>query len=514
MRRHYVGISISELQQWLADGQLPVSFGRDAYTNNFVDVESEASETEALLRRLPAFSLDDPAGVLIANVEGPAAWRQDRSDPGIRYLDLSAVIEFIPLTEDARIALNSRFSSTIKLSLPKFAAAFERFRYQEKATLSGRSGNIFANLLIEFLTEFSADKLLLNSLPRALMGAEHRSNEEVRVLLGMSGQMTQGNWMEMSFNYTRRDTFDRIPENAKALGDLGKLLKLSNGDLDGLIGELRGIVSRLIERGNKYSLADVYSDSEFFRLSQITRETHKDRSSVTLISIALFLRWKQDFHDKREQINLLAIANDVGSLVGRVDVNQVAIALWMFGAFVGMDRIVPLYRAIHKEQFPALVFASNDPGVKPVPAWNVVVGSQQQKLEGAGAGNSVGDALVSQSNERSSATDEILDSNSNAAIQEVSNSHPNIRSDYPEEVHSIARPRKPGKPKEESSGKQRKQRAPKIKAPQEVESAPESKGATPDFFVKDERSSEVEIPPEKYASNEKGVTLSDNGDTE
>ena len=102
MSKYFIGISISELQHWFADNELPLLTDRVTYYKNCPD-DSIPSDFDpgSIFNSLPAFSLDDPAGVLIVEISGPRTWEAD-DDPNIRYLTMSGVKQFIPLTEDAK----------------------------------------------------------------------------------------------------------------------------------------------------------------------------------------------------------------------------------------------------------------------------------------------------------------------------------------------------------------------------------------------------------------------------
>src|SRR5690554_4407540 len=115
MNAYYVSVSISELQQWLVDEELLVFTDRITHKIKQLDESSSGVELESLFKRLPKFSLDDSAGVLIVEIGGPESWQVD-AVPAIRCLNLSVIKRFIPLTEDARKVLSVNWASTIKLS--------------------------------------------------------------------------------------------------------------------------------------------------------------------------------------------------------------------------------------------------------------------------------------------------------------------------------------------------------------------------------------------------------------
>lgn len=71
MHRYFIGISVSERQQWLADDVLPVLTGRIAHGRMHAGAASSGLSPESLFRTLPAFAPDDPAGMLIAEISGP-----------------------------------------------------------------------------------------------------------------------------------------------------------------------------------------------------------------------------------------------------------------------------------------------------------------------------------------------------------------------------------------------------------------------------------------------------------
>lgn len=379
MNKYFVGISISELQQWLADDELPVITDRVTHSRSLLDVSSSGSELENLFISLPAFSLDDIAGVLIVEVSGPGKWGAD-DNPHIRYLKLTDVKRFIPLTDDAKTALSVTWSRLIVLSEAIFEQQFTHFRISRKSILAGTAGNLFANIFIAYgPEEFVAAKFFADSLPRALMAAEHRKLVEIEKLRDRKNDELPETWVERAFGdikkYDKENKiiiFRKKPNNIRDIAIVGLLFSTVE-EIKALTDRFRTIYKRLegTAKDNEKSLALIYADPELSQLKASFNVYPKDSESISLVTLGLFLRWKQAFHDERSTVNAQSMLNDVNSLVGFVDVELVANALWMMGAYLGMENITPTYRHLHQEKYPALRFAGNEKSLQPVAAWQL-----------------------------------------------------------------------------------------------------------------------------------------------
>lgn len=372
MNEYFTSVSISELQQWLADDELPVLSDRLTHSREHLNTVSSGFAVERLINCLPAFSLDDPAGVLIVEVKGPpSAWRAG-DELGIYYLALSDVKRFIPLTEDAKAALAVNWSAGIKLSPAIFEHKFTLFRLKRKKFSSQNAGNRFANLLIDFGSEsFSADSLFVDSLPRALMAAEHRKPGEIEQIFFGQADKPLETWVERAFGYTRRMPIDK-PVNLRSIIDVGLLLK-DAGTVEKETDALRAILKEIDRsaNGRDESLTFFCANPRLSELEVCFYVNPTSSESISLVTLALFFRWKQAFHDHRSTVDVLSILNDVTSLVGVVDVKQVANGLWMMGAYLGMEHIAPLYRHLNQDKFPALQFVSKEEIFEPARAWQL-----------------------------------------------------------------------------------------------------------------------------------------------
>jgi hypothetical protein len=389
MNKYYVGISISELQHWLADDEFPVLTNRIIYCRKSLDDSLTASDLESLLQSLPAFSLNDLAGVLIVEVSGPDTWKAD-DNPGIRHLALSNVKTFIPLTEDAKIALNVQWSGVIKLSAAIFEHEFIYYRIFRKSISAERAGNLFANIFIDYGSKvFVANSLLTNSLPRALMAAEHRKLDDIEKLLDYQGDRLRETWLERVFGDIKKYDKDMVlasiknyAVNLRSLLALGILFKTVEAQT-AFTNKYRGVIRRLNDKAKDHdqSLTLVYADPEFSQFKINYFVDQQGSETISLITLGLFFRWKQAFLDQRSTVNPQLILDDVNSLAGSVDVEPVANALWMMGAYLGMEYIAPTYRHLHQENYHALRFAGNETGLTPVAVWQMKITKQSAEHE-------------------------------------------------------------------------------------------------------------------------------------
>jgi len=377
MNKYFIGISISELQQWLADDELVFFTDRITHSRSLLDDSLSDSELEDLLISLPSFSLDDIAGVLIVEVKGPDTWRSD-DNPHIRYLKLSDVKRFIPLTDEAKTALCLNWSNVIVLSEAIFNQPFTNFRIKRKSILAELAGNLFASLFIDHGPEgFSAPKVFVDSLPRAIMASEHRKLDEIENLSHLLNDKPLETWVERVFGDIKKyDKENKLiilrkkPENIRDIAIVGLLFSTVE-EVKALTDTFRHIYKRLegMAKDHHQSLTFVYADPDLSQLNVSFNVYSIGGESISLVTLGLFLRWKHAFHDQRSIVNVPSILNDVKSLVELVDVKQVSNALWMMGAYLGMENIAPNYRHSRQSDYPALCFANNVNSLEPVIAW-------------------------------------------------------------------------------------------------------------------------------------------------
>lgn len=377
MHRYFIGISVSELQQWLADDVLPVLTGRITYIKNHSGTALSLAAPDSLFVTLPAFAQDDPAGVLVAEVGGPGSWGEDE-DPGIRRLPLSGVLRFIPLTEDAGKALTLHLAGMITLSPAMFEHGFTYFRIGRKSAAANRAGNLFANLLIDHgPAEFTAGSALAGSLPRALMAAEHRKPDDIAEFFGQQAGDFAETWVGRVFGDTR-PARNNQPVNLKDMSPSRRglyvlgVLMAGTETVKEQTGEIRTVWKGLEKTDvGPPSLAVVYGDPTLSRLEMCLDVDQQGSARVSVVTLALFLHWKFAYHDQRSTVDVPSILKDVKSLVGLVKPEQVANALWMMGAYLGMEHVAPSYRYLHREKYPALLFAGKEEGLDSVPVWQL-----------------------------------------------------------------------------------------------------------------------------------------------
>ena len=368
MNAYYVSISISELQQWLVDEELPVFTDRITHSFKQLDAISSGAELENLFKGLPKFSLDDPAGVLIIEVSGPKTWQVDDM-PAIRRLNLSVIRGFIPLTEDARKVLSINWATTIKLSPAIFEPKFIQYRLHNKELLASKAGDLLVNLFISNQkTDFTVNDLFVSALPRALLAAEHKKPDEIKKILGSQFDNLSETWVEYSFGYTRHKPVNR-PKSLQSFYDVGLMLSSKYGKEHEIVIKLRDICESPDKDWPEQSLDVVYADEE---LASLSTDFYIDDTSddfISLATLALFLRWKQAFHEQRQTVDAFSILEDVKALSEQVEITQVVNALWMLGAYLGMDHVSQICRYANKDNYPALASASIEKEFEAVPAW-------------------------------------------------------------------------------------------------------------------------------------------------
>ncbi len=367
MGEYYIGLSISDLQQWLADDAISISVSRVFHSRVHLDDQAVEAYFDGLFRVLPPFALDDPAGVLIAEITGPATWGVD-DEPAICNLHLNAVRRFIPLLSDARKVLAINWSETICLEEAIFEKRFLRFRLRRKKVAAIDAGLKFVSIFIDHGDiKFDVSDEYKSSLTRALMIADQLRSDEINEVLGKYAEKFKETWIDRLFGYTRHKRFDRA-EDIKSFFDVGVILS-ETGATKSLIDDFRDICVR-INRSGEPSLAEICSDPELLQFPVNFDISGMDSSKISVVTLGLFLRWKQKFHDDRSSVNAEAIFSDVCSIVGKVDVQVVSSALWMMGAYLGMEHVSPIYRLVHRNDYKALAFNGLENNIVPVPAWS------------------------------------------------------------------------------------------------------------------------------------------------
>lgn len=367
MGEYYIGLSISELQQWLADDAISISVSRVFHSRVHLDDQAGEAYFDGLFRVLPPFALDDPAGVLIAEITGPATWGVD-DEPTICNLHLNAVRRFIPLLSDARKVLAINWSETICLEEAIFEKRFLRFRLRRKKVRAIEAGLKFVSIFINHGDiKFDVSDDYKNSLTRALMVADQLRPDEINEVLGRHAEKYKETWVDRLFGYTRHKRIDRA-ENIKSFFDVGVILS-ETGATESLIDDFRGICVR-INRSGEPSLAEICSDPELLQFPVNFDISGMDSSQISVVTLGLFLRWKQRFHDDRSAVNAGAIYDDVCSIAEKVDVHVVSSALWMIGAYLGMEHVSPIYRLAHRDDYKALAFNGLENNIVPVSAWS------------------------------------------------------------------------------------------------------------------------------------------------
>jgi hypothetical protein len=455
MCNYFTAISISELQQWLVDDVLPILTERIFYSRAPLNSESSNFDLEGLFKILPPFALDDPAGILIVEVRGPDNWGVDEY-PKIRNIKLSGVKRFIPLTEDAKSALAVTWTSIIKLSEALFEKKFVHFMLQNKKIFTLKAGHLFSNLFIKYRADnFLGDGYISDSLPRAIMAAEHRKPNEIEEILGKKVGDLQETWMECVFGYTRHNPFT-VKTDLKSFADVGYIMKnkFAEKEKHKLVIQLSDAIKRL-NKANDLSLTSICGDSQLAQLNTCFYIAQDHDKNISLVTLSLFLRWKQAFHDERSTVNVYAILGDVVNLSGSVDVEVVAIALWMFGAYLGMENIAPTYRYLHQDKYPALVFSSTKDDFKPVDAWQMEkrVPSTNQKY----SPNSIqGDTMIKRGDSLAAPRTQELET------QQIENSSLEMRANNRNDVPDVTNQNTEVVASEKSDLEAHKKRQPKV----------------------------------------------------
>lgn len=366
MSHYYTSISISELQNWLADEALQILSNRIIYSVRALESASYDSALHTLLNRLPAFSLDDHAGTLIVEISNPATWGI-ADDPVIDIIKLENVKQFIPLTTNAKISLSVNWKSIINLSDPVFELAFLKYRLHKKEKSSIDSASRFVKIFISHsdTTEIIPD-FFLKGLARALLVADSNNNNEIEKILPNSPTSL----LCHLFKYTRHEPLHNESPPLRSFYDVGLLFKEAQAYED-VRNNLRAICIRLTTEYKKtknHTLEPAYSTQDIHDLNIKIYPNGNDESALSIITASLFLRWKQAFHDQQKSVPALDIYNDIKALSCCVPMDLIVYSLWLLGAYLGSEYVSSIYRLVNKNNYPAMSLNQNI-DIKPLQAW-------------------------------------------------------------------------------------------------------------------------------------------------
>lgn len=380
MSQYIVSISIGELQRWLSDDQLSILSHRIVFSRSPIDGNLSAEYFECLFNHLPSFALDDSAGVLFVEIGPPSTWVLDNYH-AVCHLKLSEVKRFIPLTEDSRKALGVRWSDVLNFSPAIFQSEFSYFRLTKKSLLARSAGNRFVNIFITSESDFiCSDSLYCDSLIRAIMAAELSSFDEIEHAICCHNAALKETWIERLFGDVRKYDkenkllhLNNVSTHLRSIMILGVLFSTVESTRI-ITDEIRSVYAKLKEqiKSDDKSLLLVYSNPELTKLTVNFFIDPEGNETISLVSLGLFLRWKQAFFDARSKVNTQLIQDDIRSLIGFVEVDSVKRALWLMGAYLGMDYIAPTYRQLHNSSYPALRFSGNFELPKSIAPWEII----------------------------------------------------------------------------------------------------------------------------------------------
>jgi len=336
-----VGVTYGEFQSWYNYGEIRVSADRLVSLAVTAGEEAEPDQTSphagTLMEHLPQLSLEDEEGLLLvqlipADGQDPSCIKSS-SDYRTIYIPIDRVQRVIPLTNRAQRILEPRFEPLgIRLSKPYFHESARVAWFRMELRNAWRGGDALVGVL------FDADVVSIgNELRLAVEGGIWKLGQKGG---GPPGK-TDTNWVSDAYKFTRHDPYDK--GNVNYIYDAGVVLKAcakrlgkDNNALDSYRDAAIDIAGRL---GPEVPLHEIVADQRLAEVATETKNSFVDAFPASLISLVIFLRWKEIFHKRGEEVDFQGLIDDSPKFVESAGFEPTVIAVWLFGCFAGYDRI-------------------------------------------------------------------------------------------------------------------------------------------------------------------------------
>ncbi|MFQ3246878.1 MAG: hypothetical protein ACI9WC_001487 [Arenicella sp.] len=346
-----IGLSFGEFQSWYYSGDIRLSSDR------FVNIEisedgtpvSGCSYIPCLFERLPDIGLDDEEGILLIQLNpiqsSDNVLRTNSIQTGIIFIPIERLMRVIPLSDRARRILTPRMDSFgIEISEPYFEdyARIAHCRMKVKDALRG--GDALTNTLFT-MEAGDIDDDVRSATKEGIARLEGKDNhpQEQRAF----------NWVIDAYSYTRKVPFKK--GNIDYVIDSGVVLKTYCSRLnisDSLVKAYRETV-KVITDGHEPSapLCEILANLRAKQETQKSGDEFFNRSLASLISLSIFLYWKEVFHKNNNEIDYQGLIDDVIKFNNGIGFQSTLVAVWLLGNYAGFERIAPFVYHTNSDRY-------------------------------------------------------------------------------------------------------------------------------------------------------------------
>ena len=338
-----VGVTYGEFQSWYNYGEIRICYNRIVTLETTTEGEPDpvSPNVSILLERIPQLNLEDEEGILLIQLKPVDIKISNYEiDPQTIYLPIDCIQSIIPLTERAGRILGTRIGSFgVNLSPAYFHQQVREtwFRFGVRKALRG--GDTLVRALFENGLQV-IDETLRKSIEFGIWELDYSkdcskpdtSNSNITLIA-------------KSFKYTRRELFK--------YGDLDYMLdaglvlneafKSEDEEKSPRLQPFRDVLEKAI--GKKASLVDVFKNVEWIQTINKMEHDLLDSTPVGLISLVLFLRWKERFHKMNQEVDFIKLKEEAADCAGSINFDNTVSAVWMFGCFVGYENVAPIVYA-------------------------------------------------------------------------------------------------------------------------------------------------------------------------
>ena len=341
VQHRFVGVTYGEFQALYGYGQVTVPWARVTNVNSNRKGKLQRKKSSDFVKKLPQLMLDDQEGVLILEIDKRGPLRA----AGDAIISMEEVREVVPGTERARRILEPRLRS---FGVEVGRARVETHVVEEWSKRNVANAHDGGDALCRLLFE--------EAVP---IGKELRNaaGEAIRALDRQDGQPDGGHgaatWVPFAFRFTRHDPYDH--GNVNYLIDAGKVIsELSWPSGAGAVDRCREVVREMVRsRSGCATLATVVNDAQVTRLASDLRDSAPERFPTDLRALVIFCRWKELFHNRREAVDLEALAGEAGQIIAEgATVQPLVDSTWLLGCFAGHERVAHLRYAAARKTLP------------------------------------------------------------------------------------------------------------------------------------------------------------------
>ena len=336
-----IGMTYGEFQSWYSYGEIRLGVGRfvhiEMHKNSAPDPESPYAAI--LFERTPQLRLEDEEGILLVQLRPTVrdeSWSAVAGiDAGTIHVPIERIQRVIPLTDRARRILKPRMEPLgIQLATPYFQEPAHDAWFRMGLCNALRGGDALIDMLFESGAT-AINKKIKCAVEEGIRKMDHQGK--------MSLDRTDSSWVSYAYDFTRHDPYDK--------GDIGYLydagfvlrscadrLGMDKNVLENYRNATKEIGKRIDATVPLYVFV---ADRRLIDAATETAVNYADAFPASLVSLILFLRWKDLFHKNSEEVDFQGLIDDSSRFVKSAGFEQTVIAVWLLGCFAGFERIAP-----------------------------------------------------------------------------------------------------------------------------------------------------------------------------